>query len=432
MLTRFAFSTLRRSISFSRSESSAGADRGPDPLARPALVHEVDGLVGQEPLGDVPARERGRRLEGAVGVAHLVVGLVVLLDALQDRHGLLDRRLLDHDGLEPALERRIALDVLLVLVQRRRADALQLAAREGRLQHVRGVDGALGPAGADDRVQLVDEQHDVARREDLLHDPLEALLELAPVLRARDERSEVEHEHPAADEHLGHRALDDLLGQALDDGGLADARFADQHGVVLGPAGEDLDDPLDLLLPADHGVELPLPGERREVAAELVERRGGLARGGRRLLAGGARLPGAVRAGFSPAADGEDRLAQHVRGHVVLREVARDHRTLLLRRGEQQVLGADVLVAHAPGLLGGVLEDLLPALRRRHVAEDEAALALGQAALDLGLHLLEGDLDPLQGLHGHALPVAEQREDDVLRAAAGRSGSAWPLPGRGW
>ena len=104
------------------------------------------------------------------------------------------------------------------------ADALQLSARQGRFQHVGGVDGALRAAGADDRVQLVDEQHHVAGREDLLHDPLQPLLELAAVLRPGDEGGEVERQHPLSDEHLGHRPVDDLLRQAFDDCRLADAR----------------------------------------------------------------------------------------------------------------------------------------------------------------------------------------------------------------
>ena len=64
----------------------------------------------------------------------------------------------DEHGLEAALERGVLLDVLAVLVERGRADGVQLAAGEHRLEQVAGVHGALGRAGADDRVQLVDEQ----------------------------------------------------------------------------------------------------------------------------------------------------------------------------------------------------------------------------------------------------------------------------------
>ena len=88
--------------------------------------------------------------------------LVVLLDALEDLHRLVHRRLAHVDGLEPPLQGRVLLDVFLVLVERGGADALQLPAGERRLQHVGGVDGALRAARPDDGVQLVDEEHHVA------------------------------------------------------------------------------------------------------------------------------------------------------------------------------------------------------------------------------------------------------------------------------
>ena len=69
-------------------------------------------------------------------------------------------RLVHEDRLEAPLQRGVLLDVLAVLVERRRADRVQLAAREHRLEQVGGVHGALGRAGAHDRVQLVDEEDD--------------------------------------------------------------------------------------------------------------------------------------------------------------------------------------------------------------------------------------------------------------------------------
>ena len=70
----------------------------------------------------------------------------------------------------------------------------------------------------------------------------------------------------------GHVARDDPLREPLGDRGLADARLADQHRVVLRAAREHLDRAPDLLVAADHGVELPGLGERGEVAAVLLER----------------------------------------------------------------------------------------------------------------------------------------------------------------
>ena len=108
---------------------------------------------------------------------------------------------------------------------------------------------------------------------DLLDDLLEALLELAAVLRAGDERADVERQDALVEQRLGHVAGHDALRETLDDGRLADARLADEGGVVLGPARQDLDDPLDLLLAADDRIELAGARRLREVDAQLVDRR---------------------------------------------------------------------------------------------------------------------------------------------------------------
>ena len=163
--------------------------------------------------------------------------------------------------------------MLAVFVERGGADAVQLAAGQHRLEQVAGVHRALGLAGADDGVQLVDEQDDLALR--LLHfleHGLEAFLELAAELGPGDQRAHVERDDPLVLQPFGHVAADDALGQALDDGGLADAGLADQHRVVLGAARQHLDDAADLLVAADDRIELALGGELREVAAVLFER----------------------------------------------------------------------------------------------------------------------------------------------------------------
>ncbi len=149
----------------------------------------------------------------------------------------------------------------------------QLAAGEHRLQQVGGVDRALGGAGADDRVQLVDEEDDLALGGlDLLEHGLEPLLELAAVLGAGEQGADVERDQAPVAERLGHVAGDDPLREALDDRGLADAGVADQHGVVLGPPREHLDHAPDLLVAADDRVELAGLGLLGQVAAELLER----------------------------------------------------------------------------------------------------------------------------------------------------------------
>src|SRR5262249_38501933 len=279
----------------------------------------------------------------------------------QDLHGVVDRRLVDADLLEAALERGVALEVLAVLVERRRADRLQLAARKRRLEDRRCVDRALRGAGADEVMQLVDEQDDVAALLDLLHDLLQPLLELAAVLRAGDERGEVERVDLLALQQLGDLAVGDALREALDDGGLADAGLADQHRVVLLPPREDLHDPLDLGLATDDRIQLPLACLLREVAAELIEQLRAL-----RLLArrGGAALLAPARAGEHA----DDLVADLVCIGVEVEQDARGDALVLADEAEQDVLGADVVVAEAQRFAQRELEDLFRARRERDLA----------------------------------------------------------------
>src|SRR5690625_2640316 len=70
---------------------------------------------------------------------------------------------------------------------------------------------------------------------------------------------------------VGDVPFDDATCQPLDDGGLADARLADQHGVVLGAAREHLDHAADLGVAPDHRVQAALAGQLGEVDAVLLE-----------------------------------------------------------------------------------------------------------------------------------------------------------------
>ena len=162
-----------------------------------------------------------------------MVLLVALAQPLEDLDRLLGGGLVDADLLEAPLQGRVTLEVLAVLVEGGGADGLQLAARQRRLEDRCGIDRALGGARPDEVVELVDEQDDVAALGDLLHHLLQALLELTAVLRARDERREVERVNLLPLQELGHLVRRDALREALDDCGLADTGLADQDRVVL-------------------------------------------------------------------------------------------------------------------------------------------------------------------------------------------------------
>ena len=78
-------------------------------------------------IGDVLGRQLGRRRERRTGVADAVVLLEVALQAAQDLHGLLHRRLDHVDLLEAPRQRMILLEDAAIFGERGGADALELA-----------------------------------------------------------------------------------------------------------------------------------------------------------------------------------------------------------------------------------------------------------------------------------------------------------------
>ena len=197
---------------------------------------------------------------------------IALFETAKDGDRVFDRRLADVHRLESPLERSIFFDVLLIFVQRGRADRTQLSACERGLQHVRRVHRAFSRAGTDQRVQLVDEQDDVAfALFDLFDDCFEPVLKFAAILRPGDHGAEVEGDDAFVFEAFRHIALDDAPRQSFDDRRLANARLSDEHGIIFRSAREDLNDAADFFVTSDDRIELPAARELRQIARVALE-----------------------------------------------------------------------------------------------------------------------------------------------------------------
>ena len=209
----------------------------------------------------------------------------------------------------------------------------------------------------------------------------------------------------------------DALGEALDDGGLADAGLADEHRVVLRAAREDLHDPLDLGLAADDRVELAVGGELGQVAAELVEQLRGLLA---LALRAGGRAGALARAAALAATAGarqhaDDLVADLLRVGVEVEQDARGDALVLAHEAEQDVLGADVVVPEAERLAQGQLQHLLRARREGDLTGGDL-LAGADDAHDLRADALDGDVEALEHASCQALLLAQEAEQDVLGA----------------
>ena len=328
--------------------------------------------------------------------------LVALLQAAQDRDRVLDGRLIDVDRLEAPLERRVLLDTLLVLVERRGADTAKLAAREGRLEQVRGVHRAFGSAGSDDRVDLVDEEDDLTGgRLDLLEDRLQPILELAAELRSGDESAHVERDEALVLERLGHVALDDALGDSFDDRRLADARLADEHRIVLRAPREDLHHATNLLVATDDGIDLALASGLGEVTAILLERQ---------------ELPlGLAIRDALGSSHGRERRQQLVVGDAAGGHHGGLHLAIVLGEREEEVLDGDEIVLERLRFVLRTTDDLHRPARERRLGAAGHARELRNVLVDT----TEERVGVASGLDedwkGDSTLLLEHRLDEVLR-----------------
>ena len=189
-------------------------------------------------------------------------------------------------------------------------------------------------------MQLVNEGDDLpVRAGDLGQDRLEAFLELAAILRTGNHRRHVEGHQALVAQGLRDIARDDALGEAFDDGGLTDAGFTDQDGVVLRTPGQDLDDATNLVVTPNDRIELAFARHLGQVATVLgqsLERPFGVRRGDRVRTQLGERL----RQSLSRRTTGGENTPRLGIGRC---------------QSDEQVLGRNVLVSRALGALPRIL-----------------------------------------------------------------------------
>ena len=293
------------------------------------------------------------------------------------------------------------LDVFAVLVQRGSADGAQLSASQRRLEHVGGVNGAFGGSGADQGVQLIDEEDDLALRVfNFLQDGLEAVFKLAAIFRSGQHGAEIECDHALVLEYFRHIAGNDALREALDDGGLAYAGFADEHRIIFRAARKNLDHAANFFVAADHGVQLAAASLLGQVSGVTFER----------LILGFRILVGH----FLRAADGGQRLQNRVVRCAVTSQDLLCPILLEVRDGKQQVLGGDVFVLEVGGFFKGLFKQFVGRVGQRGLGGFSGNLGkFLDVAIEIAESRLRADADLFEHGRNDALFVFEQRGEQV-------------------
>ena len=363
-------------------------------------------------------RQLDRGFQRVGGVADLVVPLVIGLEATQDLDRILDGRLVDVDLLEAADQCSVLLEIIAVLLVGRRPDTADDAAGKCGLEQIRGVHrSAAGGAGADDGVDLVDEEDRPGLRFELGQHRLQSLLEIAAVARSGEQRAHVEGIDRRVREHLGNLALHDPARQPLGDGGFADPGVADIKRVVFRAPTQDLDRALDLRLAPDQRVDAAAFCLFVQIDTVGVER----------VVAALLRLVGAalvlVRPLDSPGFRASRRLGDAVRdvvdriepGHVLfLQEINRVAFPLGEHR-DQHIGTGHLLPAGGLDVDRGTLQNALKARRRLGVVlvgRNEVA----EFVVDIGQHFAAQpfELDAAGAQHRDRVLILGQCQQQML------------------
>ena len=316
--------------------------------------------------------------------------LVAFLEAAQDGDSVLHTGLAHHHGLEAALQRCVLLDILAVLVESGGTYAAQFPAGQHGFQDIARIHGPLGSTCPYHRMHLVNEQQYLSvRLGNLIQHGFESFFELAPELGPGHQSAHVERIEGLVLQGFRHITCHNAAGQPLHNGGLAHARLADEHRVVLGAAGKDLDGAPDFLVPANDRVQLAMAGQLRQVASVFLQ--GLVALLG--ILAGDILLA-VLLDGILDAALGELELPAdglHLLGTV-------------RHQRQQQMLSGDIIIFHGLGQVLG------PAQHPHHVhAHGEPVCAFDP--WNLAEHLLQSGLQ-----HGQvSLAILKDSRQQPLR-----------------
>ena len=199
--------------------------------------------------------------------------LVAVLDVFQYMCGLFGIGCLYQYLLETAFQCTIFFDGFAVFVQCGGAYALYLSACQCRFQHIGSIHRPCSRTCSNDGVYLIDEEDDIGVFLQLIEYRAQALLELSAILGAGHHGSHVEHHYTLVEEDARHLLLYDAQCQSLYDGRFAHARLADEHGIVLLAAAQNLCNAFNFLFASDDGVEFSFGSRLGHVYSKVVNDR---------------------------------------------------------------------------------------------------------------------------------------------------------------
>ena len=364
------------------------------------FIHQVDGLIGQETVGNISVGQSRRRNDGLILNFYTVVNFISFLQATQDGNGILHRWFADQNRLETAFQSGVFFHILSVFIQGCRTDAVQFPPCQHRLQKVPCVHGAVCFACPHNGMQFIDEKNDFPFA--FLHfveDCLQPFFKFPAKFRPGNEGPHIQRENRLVLQAVGHILFHDSLGQPLRNGSFANARFPDENRVVLRFPGQNADDVSDFIIPPNDRVQLFASGLFHQVCAVFFQ---GIVSSLRRI---------AGHPGIAPHR--RQHLHKFFLRHVVLPENLLQHTVGRIYHGHENVLHGNIFVGHIFRQFFGSSQRLFQIRRHSRLAAADPGHPLHFIFHRLG-QAVHVHFHFLQKLRNEAILLLQQSQQQML------------------
>ena len=224
---------------------------------RARFIHQVNRFIGQKSIRNVSVGQGCRRNDCLILNFYAMINLISFLQTTQNSDGILNRRLIDHNRLEPTFQSRVFFHILSVFIQCSCTDTMQLTSCQHRLQQVACIHCAVRFACTNNRMQLINKEDNLTfALSNLIQNGFQSLLKFTTEFCACNQRTHIQREDGFILQAVGYILFHDTLCQTFCNGGFADTGFTNQNRVVFRLSGQNTDDVSDFIVTPNHRIKL--------------------------------------------------------------------------------------------------------------------------------------------------------------------------------
>ena len=239
---------------------------------RACFINQIDRLIRQKTVGNIPVGQYSRSYQRLVLDFYAMIYLISFLQSSENGNGILNRRLIYHYRLETPFQCRILLDILPVFIEGCCTDAMQFSSGQHGLEQISRIHCAVAFSGSDNRMQLVDEENDIAIAcLYFIENRFQTFLKLTTEFCTGNQCPHIQRKQPSVFQVIRYVSTDDSKCQSFCYGRFTHARFTYQAGIVFCFSGKNSDHITNFIIPADDRIKFLLAGKLHKILPVFIQ-----------------------------------------------------------------------------------------------------------------------------------------------------------------